>query len=68
MGSNDLMFGVRRKNGGPCGGCTQRSIEPVNCHSVCEKYLSYAAECKRQNDLKNSYIRSNYVAKGRWNR
>ena len=68
MGRNDLMFGGKRKSNGPCEGCTKRSIEPVNCHSVCEKYLSYAAECKRQNDLRNAFVRSNYVALKGWGR
>ena len=25
----------------PCKDCPDRSIEPVNCHSVCEKYMVY---------------------------
>lgn len=25
----------------PCKNCQDRSIEPVNCHTNCEKYLEY---------------------------
>lgn len=25
--------------GGQCKGCPDRTIEPVNCHTYCEKYL-----------------------------
>ena len=27
-----------------CKDCTDRQIEPVNCHSICEKYLTAFAK------------------------
>lgn len=27
-----------------CKGCKKRSIEPVNCHSICKEYLAFRAK------------------------
>lgn len=34
----------------PCYKCKDRYIEPVNCHSVCEKYLEYRAKHDEENN------------------
>lgn len=35
----------------PCKGCKDRTIEP-NCHMSCTKYIEFAEECKRANDVR----------------
>ena len=32
----------------PCKGCPDRAIEPVNCHSICEKFKDYEAKHKAE--------------------
>ena len=45
-----------------CKGCNERRIEPVNCHSVCEKYQSELLAHRTQNRIEeeDSYIRRRY--------
>lgn len=35
-----------RYGNSPCKDCTERSVEPVNCHMVCERFLEWE---KRKN-------------------
>ena len=30
----------------PCYGCPDRTVEPNNCHEICEKYLAYQRDTK----------------------
>ena len=47
-----LKLNVFQKQGSPCKDCTDRC---VNCHTNCEKYVSWRAEC----DIERSkYIKS----------
>lgn len=34
----------------PCYKCEDRTIKPVNCHSVCQKYLDYRAKCNEESE------------------
>lgn len=37
----------------PCKGCNDRTVEPTNCHSVCERYLEWSQT--RKDDLDRKY-------------
>lgn len=41
----------------PCKDCNERQIEPINCHSYCEKYLSV----KNENNI--GYLNKSYSSK-----
>ena len=49
--SRSFVIGVSSPNG-PCKGCTDRTVEPINCHSVCERYLAWSKTRKEALDHK----------------
>lgn len=44
----------------PCKNCTERRIEPTNCHSTCEKYLAYLAHYQKCKEQERDFRRTNY--------
>ena len=59
---------LERSPSGPCKGCPERRVEEsYNCHSVCERYLSFLQaneavkrERYKQSAMEEYYIRRNY--------
>lgn len=51
----------------PCKGCKERQIEPVNCHTVCERYRkwleSYRYDMNRLKQLKKLGFKPNGIYK-----
>lgn len=47
----------------PCYNCEERQ---VGCHSTCESYKTFRAECDRLNDLKNKQKEQDYLERKRY--
>lgn len=53
----------------PCKNCERRTVEPVNCHTVCEEYLHYKEELekiktnRKMNDITRSYHKESFAKK-----
>ena len=37
---------------GPCRNCKDRTIEPINCHMICEKYLEFRKICDEEHETR----------------
>ena len=42
-----------------CKGCKKRSIEPVNCHSICKEYLAFRAKKDEEMQQRNKEAQIN---------
>ena len=47
----------------PCQGCKDRTIEPVRCHTNCQKYHEWLEMCHRNKQAEKA---SKPVFTGRW--
>lgn len=46
--------------GGQCKDCPDRQIEPVNCHTYCEKYLEASKKWQEHKHNMNKAMASDY--------